>query len=74
MWQPTKPTPSEYIVLIAFAAVVLIIIGIAALVVGFREPPEKHDVAVFLEHRGVWCLAGGAVMVFVLWLGRRLSE
>jgi len=76
MWTtPTrKPTPSEYAVLLVFAASVFIVLGIVALVVGLRAPPEKHAVAVMLEHRGFWCLAIGVAIAVAFWLFLRLTD
>lgn len=69
-----KPTPSEYVVLVAFVSLGLIILGTVALVMGFRAPPEKHEIAVALEHRGAWCVAAGLVIPFVIWFFRRLLD
>jgi uncharacterized membrane protein HdeD (DUF308 family) len=66
-----KPTPSEYGVLVVFIAVIFIILGIVALVVGFRAPAEKHELAVALEHRGALCLIVGLAIAGVYWLYRR---
>jgi len=63
LFQPSrKPTPSEYAVLVVFISAVFIILGIIALVVGFRAPIEKHDLAVTLECRGAWCLGIGVAI------------
>jgi len=52
IFPPSKdPTPSEYAVLIVFVAAIFIILGIVALVIGFRASPEKHHLAVALEYR-----------------------
>jgi hypothetical protein len=69
-----KPTPSEYAVLVVFISAVFIILGIAALVVGFRAPAEKHDLAVALEHRGGWCLGIGMAIAIGFWLFRRIID
>jgi hypothetical protein len=58
-----KPTPSEYAVLVVFISVVCIILGVVALVVGFRAPAEKHELAVALEYRGAWCLGVGLAIL-----------
>jgi hypothetical protein len=69
-----KPTPSEYSVLVVFASVVLIALGVIALVMGFRAPAEKHDLAVALEHRGAWCLGLGLAIAMAYWLYRQLRD
>ena len=56
-----EPTPSEYAVRVVFIATVFILVGVVALVMGFRAPAEKHEVAVALEHRGFWSLGIGVV-------------
>ena len=45
--------------LVVFVAAALIIVRVVALVMGFRAPTEKHELAVALEHRGLcyWALA-----------------
>ena len=71
---PKKPTPSEYAVLVWFACVVLIVLGIVSLVVGFRVPADKHDLAVALESRGAWSLGSGIAVAAAYWLYRRLVD
>ncbi len=66
-----KPTPSEYAVLVVFTSAVFIILGAVALVVGFRAPAEKHELAVALEYRGAWCLGIGVAITVGHWLYRR---
>ena len=67
-----KPTPSEYAVLVVFISVIFIILGVVALVVGFRAPAENHELAVALEYRGTWCLGVGLAILAGYWLYRRL--
>lgn len=67
---PKKPTPSEYAVLIVFISIVFSILGIVALVIGFRAPAAKHEMAVALEIRGAWCLGIGVAIAFAFWLFR----
>jgi uncharacterized membrane protein HdeD (DUF308 family) len=67
-----KPTPSGYAVLVVFISVIFIILGVVALVVGFRAPAEKHELAVVLEYRGAWCLGVGVAILAGYWLYRRL--
>jgi len=71
---PKKPTPSEYAVLVWFASAVCIIIGIAALVTGFRAAEANHDLAVALQVRGAWCLGIGIFLALGYWLYRRLMD
>jgi len=74
-FQPSrKPTPSEYAVLVVFISAVFIILGVVALVVGFRAPIEKHDLAIALECRGAWCLGIGVAIAIGLWLFLRLLD
>ena len=68
------PTPSEYAVLVVVSSAVLIILGIAAVVMALRAPPEKHDLAVHLEHLGFCSLALGAGLAGIFWLYRRLID
>jgi len=71
MFFPKKPTPSEYAVLVWFACAVFIVLGIVALVLGFRAPVEKHDLAVALESRGACSLGSGSAVAAGYWLYRR---
>jgi hypothetical protein len=56
---------------VVFIAVVFIILGIVALVVGFRAPAGKHELAVALEYRGAWCLGIGLAIAAGYWLYRQ---
>jgi len=69
-----EPTPSEYAVLVWFAAAVFIILGIVAMVIGLRAPAEQHEAAIALEHRGAWCLVVGSGILGLYWLYRRLKD
>jgi len=72
IFPPSKePTPSEYAVLVVFISVAFIIFGIVALVVGFRAPVEKHELAIALEYHGAWCLGIGLAIAAGYWLYRR---
>jgi uncharacterized membrane protein YozB (DUF420 family) len=53
---------------------VFIILGIVALVAAFRAPPEKHELAVALAHRGLWSIGIGAGIGVVYWLFRRFKD
>jgi uncharacterized YccA/Bax inhibitor family protein len=75
MQSPTDPpTPSEYGVIAVVFSVLLIAFGVVGLVVAFREPAEKHDVAVALEHYSAWSLGIGIGIAFVFWLIRNFSD
>ena len=69
-----KPTPSEYAVLVVFVAAAFIVVGVVALVVAFRAPAEKHDLAVELTYRGTWSLGIGVAIVVAYWLFRRFKD
>jgi hypothetical protein len=69
-----KNDSSEYAVPVVFVSVVFIVLGVAALVIGFRAPAEKHEPAVALEYRGSWCLGIGVAIAFAFWLYRRLVD
>ncbi len=72
---PTKkPTSAEFAVLILFTAALLIILGVVALVMGFRAPAEKHALAVALESGGAWTLGIGATIGIGFWLFRRFAD
>ena len=67
-----KPTPSEYSVLVVFVSAVFIIFGIVAIVIGFRAPVEKHEIAVAVEYRGALCVGIGMAILAGYWLYRQL--
>lgn len=69
-----ETTPAEYAVLVVFAAAFFIIVGLISLVVAFRAPPEKHDLAVALEHRGLVLVGVGVAIAFLYWVYRRLKD
>ena len=71
---PKKSTPSEYAVLVWFVCAAFVILGIVALVIGFRAPADKHDLAVALESRGAWSLGIGIAVGAGYWLYRRLID
>ena len=68
-----RPTPSEYAVIVVLLSVVCIILGMVALVMGFRQPPQNHKLAVALEYRGAWCVGVGVIIAFLYWLYRQLK-
>jgi hypothetical protein len=75
MQSPTQPpTPTEYAVITWVIAGLLIAFGIVALVFSFRAPPEKHEIAVALEHRGLWSLGLGVGIAGIYWLVRRFTD
>ncbi|HWW02112.1 MAG TPA: hypothetical protein VNZ64_20600 [Candidatus Acidoferrum sp.] len=69
-----ETTPSEYAVLVVFLAAAFMIVGVIALVVAFRAPAEKHELAVALAHRGLWSLGIGIAIAVAYWLYRRLRD
>jgi hypothetical protein len=72
---PSKETtPAEYAVLFVFVAVVFIILGVVALVVAFRAPAERHELAVALAHRGFWLLGIGGAIAVGFWMFRRFRD
>jgi hypothetical protein len=75
MQTPTQPpTPTEYAVIAWVVAGLLIAFGVVALVFSFRAPPEKHELAVALEHRGFWSLGLGVGIASIYWLVRRITD
>jgi hypothetical protein len=72
---PTKPpTRSEYAVIVVVIAGLLIAFGGVAVLVGLRAPPEKHEVATALEHRGLLSLGLGVGIASIFWLFRRFTD
>jgi hypothetical protein len=72
---PSRPTtPSEYAVLTVFISAACIILGLVALVIGFRAPPDKHALAVALEYRGLWCLGIGVAIAVAYWIYRQIVD
>jgi hypothetical protein len=69
-----KPSPSEYGVLVWLVAFCFLVIGIVALVMAYRAPAEKHDLAMELAHRGFSSVGIGAAILFFFWLYRRLRD
>ena len=73
--EPSKPpTPAEYAVIVAVVAVLFIALGLAALVVAFRAPPANHELALDLEHRGLWSVGIGLGIAVLFWLSRRFRD
>ena len=68
-----ETTPAEYAVLVEFGAAFFIILGIIALVIAFRAPPEKHELAVAVCYRGLWSLGIGVAIACAYWLFRRVK-
>jgi len=74
MRYPTsKPTPSEYAVLAVLASVVFIVLGVVALVVAFRAPDDKQELAATVMRGGFVSLGIGLTIAFLFWLHRRLT-
>ena len=69
-----ETTPAEYAVLVVFGSALFIIVGVVALVVAFRAPPEKHELAVAVAHRGFWSLGIGIGIAVAYWLYRRFEN
>lgn len=69
-----ETTPAEYAVLVVFGAAFFIVLGVIALVVAFRAPPEKHELAVALGYRGLMFVGLGLAIAFFYWLFRRLKD
>jgi len=61
-------------VLVVFMSAGFIVLGVIALVVAFRAPPEKHHLAVALAHRGLWSMGVGAAIGVAYALFRRLKD
>jgi len=73
--EPTKPpTGSEYAVIVWLIAGLLMAFGIAAFVIGFRAPPQKHGVAIALEHCALWSFGLGVGIGAIYLLFRRLTD
>lgn len=74
MRHPTqKPTPSEYAVLTVLASAVCIVLGVVALVVAFRAPEEKQELAAVVM-RGGWVSLGiGLTIAVAFRLFRRFA-
>ena len=66
-----KPTPEEYLVLFFLIVASLLGIGVVALIVGFRAPPEKHALAVQLIRLGVCGLGLGVACIVGYCIYRR---
>jgi len=72
---PTKPpTPSEFTVIAVVVVISLIAFGVAAVVISFRAPPEKHEMAIALEHLGFWSLGLGVGVAGVFWFYRKIVD
>ena len=69
-----ETTPAEYAVLVVFGAAFFIIVGAISLVVAFRAPPDKHETAAALTHRGLWSIGLGVAISIAYWLFRRLRD
>jgi hypothetical protein len=77
MWMPPEirpPTPAEYAVAAGLISGSLIVFGMVGLVFVFRAPPEKHELALALEHYSAWSLGIGAAIALISWLVRKLTD
>lgn len=72
---PTRPpTPAEFAVIALLIAGSMIALGIVGFIFAFRVPPEKHELALALEHYSGWSLGMGVGVVLVFWLVRKLTQ
>jgi uncharacterized membrane protein (DUF4010 family) len=69
-----RPTPSEYAVIAVVISGAFMLLGCIALIAAFRAPPEKHELALALLHRGSWSLGVGVFIAFAFWLVRRFTH
>jgi hypothetical protein len=68
------PTPAEYTVIVVLIAGSLIILGIVGFVFAFRAPPEKHELALALEHYSAWSIGLGVGVALIAWFVRKLTD
>ena len=77
MWIPPDirpPTPAEYAVTAVLIAGSLIGFGVVGFIFAFRAPPEKHELALALEHYSAWSLGIGIGVALIAWLARKLID
>jgi len=77
MWIPPDirpPTPAEYAVAVVLISGSLIGFGIVGFIFAFRAPPEKHELALALEHYSALSLGIGIGVALVAWLVRKLTD
>ncbi len=77
MWIPPDirpPTSAEYAVAAVLIAGSLIGFGIVGFIFVFRAPPEKHELALALEHYSAWSLGIGVGVALITWLVRKLTD
>lgn len=71
--QPTKrPTASEYFVLALFVASVFVVLGGVAILMAWRAPAEKQELARQAMTAGMWLVGIGGVGGVGVWWIRRL--
>jgi hypothetical protein len=61
-------------VLIVSSSLLLMVVGVIALVFAIRSPEGKHELAVALAHRGLWCLGIGIAIALTYWVFRLLKD
>jgi hypothetical protein len=75
MYPPMRsPTPQEYEVLFYATIISLIVAGLAAFVMAYRQPVEKHEIAILLVRIGWVSFGLAGSCLFGRWLWRRLVD
>jgi hypothetical protein len=68
------PTPAEYAIVAGLISGSLIIFGIVGLIFALRAPPEKHALALALEHYSAWSIGLGLGVALIAWLTRKFTN
>ena len=72
---PTKPpTPQEFAVIAVLLCILPIVAGITGFAFAFMLPPEKHALALQMEHYSGFSMASGVLIAVVGWGVRRFTE
>jgi len=69
-----SPTTAECTVIVVLISGSLIILGMVGFVFAFRAPPEKHELALALEHYSAWSIGIGVGIALIAWLVRKLTN